>query len=413
MTPTTPSAAATERATDTKIVGLVSAGHFVSHYYFNVLPPLFFLVRPEFGVSYTEIGAALVVFHVVSALVQTPAGFLVDRLSSRWSLVAGLAVGGSAYVVAGLVSNFYVFIAMFALAGIANTVYHPADYSILSRRISQPRLSHAFSVHVFAGYLGTAVTPACQVLLAEMFGWRGAFVAAGALGLTVGAVILLFGDLLSDSGPAKSKLAEAPPSVGWDILLSPAILLNVVFFILIALGSGGIQAFGLVALQELWGFSVSVATAALSIYLGVAALGVIAGGFVAARTSRQDLVAMSGMAFAAISVIPVGLFDLGPAPTLALLGVAGFFTGLITASRDMLVRAVTPAGAFGAVFGYVTTGFAIGGILTPVIFGWLMDHGRPGGVFLTAGFFSLLVLPILAISTRWTQPALKQPQPAE
>jgi FSR family fosmidomycin resistance protein-like MFS transporter len=408
MTAITEKATASARSTDTTITGLVSAAHFVSHYYFNVLPPLFFLVRPEFGVSYQEIGLALVVFHVVSAVVQTPAGFLVDRISAKWSLIAGLVVGGGAFVLAGMVSNFYVFIAMFALAGIANTVYHPADYSILSRRISTERMSHAFSVHVFAGYIGTAVTPACQVLLAELLGWRGAFVAAGGLGLAVGLMLMLFGRSLSDAKTDKPKAAER--SVGWDILLSPAILLNVVFFILIALGSGGIQAFGLVALQELRGFSVSLATTALSIYLGIAAVGVIAGGFLAARATRQDLIAMGGMAMAAIAIIPVGVFDLGPILILILMGIAGFFTGLITASRDLLVRAVTPAGAFGAVFGYVTTGFAIGGILTPVIYGWFMDHGRPGGVFLAAAFFSLLVLPILAMTR--TQPVAK-PQPAE
>ena len=94
------------RATDTKVIGLVSAGHFVSHYYFNVLPPLFFLVRPEFGITYTELGIALMAFYVVSAVVQTPAGFIVDRISGKWSLIAGLLLGGGAFVVAGLVSNF-------------------------------------------------------------------------------------------------------------------------------------------------------------------------------------------------------------------------------------------------------------------------------------------------------------------
>jgi MFS transporter, FSR family, fosmidomycin resistance protein len=400
MTPTTQIASAAEGSDDSKIVGLVSAAHFVSHYYFNVLPPLFLLVRPEFEVTYTEIGIALIVFHLVSAVFQTPAGFLVDRISSRWSLVAGLALGGGAFVVAGLVSNFYVFLAMFALAGIANTTYHPADYSILSKRISASRMSHAFSVHVFAGYLGTAITPATQVLLAEFFGWRGAFVAAGALGLVIAAVLIVFGDVLSREPAGSVKRAETttPPSVSRDILLSPAILLNVVFFLLVALSSGGIQAFGLVALQELWGYPVSLATTAVSIYLGVASVGVIVGGFVAARTRRQDLVAMSGMGLAAISVIPIALFDLGPVVTLLLMGICGFFTGLITASRDLLVRAVTPHGAFGTVFGFVTTGFAIGGILTPLIFGYLMDHGSPGGVFVAAAILGLLAIPILAIN---------------
>src|SRR5262249_24441377 len=135
MTPTTlPSRAVV--STDTTVTTLVSAAHFVSHYYILILPPLFPLVRAEFGVSYVELGVALTAFNVISAVMQTPAGFLVDRVSARAMLIGGLVVGAGGLVLASASTAFWLFVAGFALLGLGNTVYHPADYALLSHRIS-------------------------------------------------------------------------------------------------------------------------------------------------------------------------------------------------------------------------------------------------------------------------------------
>src|SRR5512145_3177550 len=116
MTPTTLTAEAA-RTTDTKVITLVSAAHFVSHYYILVLPPLFPLIRDEFAVSYVELGAALAAFNVISAAMQTPAGFLVDRVSARAVLVGGLVLGAGALALASVASAFWAFVAMFAFLG--------------------------------------------------------------------------------------------------------------------------------------------------------------------------------------------------------------------------------------------------------------------------------------------------------
>ena len=139
-----------------RLVGVVSAAHFISHYYILLLAPLLPFVRAEYGVSYTEIGLALAAFNIVTAALQTPAGFLVDRLGARILLIVGLVVGASAFVVAGLVDSFWIMVAMFALAGVGNAVYHPADYALLSHRVPADRIGQAFSVHTFAGMLGSA-----------------------------------------------------------------------------------------------------------------------------------------------------------------------------------------------------------------------------------------------------------------
>jgi MFS family permease len=69
-------------------------------------------------------------------------------------------------------------------------------------------------------------------------------------------------------------------------------------------------------------------------------------------------------------------------------------------SRDMIVREVTPPGSFGKVFGFVTTGFNIGGIVAPLVFGAIMDHGSPRLVFLVVAACTLVAIATVASRPR-------------
>src|SRR5262245_54714073 len=180
----------TTRSSDARIIAGVSAAHFVSHYYILLLAPLFGFVRAEYNVSYTELALALAVFNLVSGALQTPAGFFVDLVSARLTLIGGLVLGSLAFVVVGLVHSYWVLVAMFAVAGVANTVYHPADYAILSNQVSPHRMAQAYSIHTFAGFVGTAVVPVCALFLETLVGWRGAFIASASIGLFAAAFLM-------------------------------------------------------------------------------------------------------------------------------------------------------------------------------------------------------------------------------
>jgi len=388
------------RASHTRIVGAVSAAHFVSHYYILLLAPLLPFVRAEYGVSYTEIGFAFAAFNVVSTVLQTPVGFLVDWLGARILLIAGLAIGASAFTVAGLVDSFWVMVAMFALAGVGNTVYHPADYALLSHHVPSDRIGQAFSVHTFAGMLGSAVAPASLLLMQSLWGWRGAFVGAGILGLAVAAVLLAMHENPDAKITVAPRDADANVAVGWRLLLSPPILLNLVFFVLLAMLSGGTNNYSVVALGALYGTSVTTANAALSGNLLLSAIGVLIGGVLVVRTTRHGLVATAGLAGIALFIALVAQIDLGSLALVAAMSAAGFCSGVIMPSRDMIVREVTPPGSFGKVFGFVTTGFNIGGIISPLIFGAIMDHGSPKLVFLLVAAFSLIAIVTVATLPR-------------
>ena len=396
MTPTTIAAAA--RSSDARVVALVGAAHFVSHIYIMVLPPLFPFVRADFGVTYTELGVAIALFNILTGFLQTPAGFLVDRLSARAVLISGLLLGAASVAGAALVSSFYLFVAMFALCGIANATYHPADYALLSGRVSPPRMSQAYSIHIFAGFAGTAAAPATLLLLAESVGWRGAFFAAAALGVLVAAAVLAFGGVMAGRDPARVKEKETgEKGIDFRILLTAPILLSLCFYMLLAM-IGGLQIYGIVALEALRGISLTLATTAMTSYLVMSAFAVLVGGFISSRTDRHDVVAMTGLALTALTLVPVAFFDLGAAALIALMGLSGFFNGVLQPSRDMIVRAVTPPGAFGRVFGFVTTGFNIGGVIAPPVFGYLMDNGEPRLVILGVALCALISIPTVLIT---------------
>lgn len=400
MTPTT-FAAGTSRATDTKVIGLVGSAHFVSHVFILVLPPLMPFLRPEFNVSYTELGLVMAVFNLISGVLQTPAGFLVDRTSARTVLVGGLLLGSAALAASVVMPNFLLFGLMFAILGIANTVYHPADYALLSSRISPGWMSQAFSIHIFSGFIGSALTPAIMVALALQFGWRGAFLAMALLGALVAVAILLFGDVLAGREAARAKAAgggAAPEASDWRVLMTWPVMLNLVFFVLISAISVGIQNYGIVALQALWNTPLSFATTVITVNLVACAVAVLVGGWISARSQRHDRIAMVGLAVSGVTLIPVAFFDLGAALLLFFMGLSGFFNGVIQPSRDMIVREVTPPGAFGRVFGFVTTGFNIGGVLAPPAFGYMMDTGQPGLVILGTAALTLITIPVVMVT---------------
>jgi MFS transporter, FSR family, fosmidomycin resistance protein len=395
------------RTAETKFIGTVCLVHFASHYYITLLAPLFLFVRADYGVSYTELGLAFTAFNVVSTALQTPTGFLVDRVSARALLIAGLITGAVAFTIAALVDSFWVFVAMFALAGLGNTVYHPADYALLSRHVGAARTGRAFSFHTFAGMLGNAAAPPSLLFLQSMVGWRGAFMGAAVLGLVAALVMAVAGEPPEISAaPAKARGAKTAAAaqadgtpVGWRLLLSPAILLNLGFFIMLAMSSGALYNFLVPALGALYGTPVTIGNAALTGLLLLSPIGVLVGGWLAGRTPHHGLVATCGLIVTATVSTLVGLFDFAAAALVILMSIAGFFSGLTMPSRDMIVRAVTPPGAYGRVFGFVSTGFNIGGIVSPLIFGQLLDQGYPRAIFFCVASCALISIATVAINT--------------
>ena len=379
---------------DLKVVSLIAAGHFLSHFYILVLPPLFPLLRSEYGVSYTALGLALAVLNGTTALTQAPVGFLVDRFGARSILIGGLALFALAIALIGVFPTYPALILLMMLAGIGNAVFHPADYAILSASVNVERMGRAFSIHTFGGYIGFAAAPVTVVFLAGLFGWQWALTICGGAGLLVALLMLANSGILLDDSATRHARAMQRQRHGADLrlLFSLPILTSLAFFAMLALTHGGLSTFGVSALESLYRVPLVEANAPISIYLFASAFGVLAGGWVADRTRRHDWLVGTCMVMGAITVAPVAAFTPSLVLVSVLLGVAGFFSGAVAPSRDMMVRAITPPGASGKVFGFVTTGFNIGGLITPLIFGMVMDHSEPRLVFWLVAILSLLTL---------------------
>src|SRR5512135_70410 len=381
---------------DAKVIGLISVAHGLSHFYQLVIAVLFPLIKVDLGVSYAELGATTALFYIVSGLCQTAAGFMVDRYGARRVLVGGLALCSAGVLIAGFAQHYSLLVVAAAVAGVGNSVFHPADFAILNARVEQKRLGYAFSVHGVAGTMGWALAPAFSYGVSALYGWHTALMLSAGLGATMLVLLVGSGEALAvERARTAARAAAQPLAADVRVLLQRPVLMCFFFFMLLAAALIGVQSFGVAALIAYYGTPAALASAALTAYLVGQALGILFGGYVAGRTARHDAVAASGMAGSALCMLGVALGALGPAMLAPLLALSGFPTGTTNPSRDLLVRAATPKGAAGKVYGFVYSGLDVGSMSVPVLYGWLLDHGRPQGVFY--GVFGLLLLTVLTV----------------
>jgi MFS transporter, FSR family, fosmidomycin resistance protein len=405
------SAAVSSARQDNKIIGLVSAGHFMSHFYFLTLPPLFPVLREAFGVSYTELGIMMTAIYGTSAIVQVPVGFAVDRYGARIVLSIGLTLMAVAFGLIGLAPTFIVVVALAMLGAVGHSVFHPADYAILGSSITESRVARAFSIHTFAGHLGTAMAPVTIIALAALANWRVALVAAGIIGLVVMVALTtqwssLSDDALPPTKAKKPKAAEAAPAEGerpkdgLALLFSRPILLFFLFFAVLSMTSSGMQAFSVSALVSLHDMPVATASAGLTAYLFCMAAGILLGGEISGRTGKHHVIAAIAFVVTAAIALILAQVHLAFFLLIPLMVAMGLSQGIIRPARDMMLRAAAPKGATGKVFGFVSAGIATGSAIAPIPFGLLLDAGRPEWVFYLIVVFMGIALATLALQMR-------------
>ncbi|HEY7518779.1 MAG TPA: MFS transporter [Methylomirabilota bacterium] len=385
---------------DFRVIGLIGAGHLISHFLQLTLPPLFPILRTELDVSWAALGIVSSVFYGVSAVAQTVAGFVVDRLGARRVLLAGMTLMAAAIALGGLVQSYWMLLVVAALAGLGNSVFHPADYSILNHSVSARRIARAYSVHQLSGNAGWVLAPIVVGTVTHVAGWRTALLVAGGLAL-LGTVTLA--TQTRGLGALASPRAAAPPSVAADVrvLFALPILMAFGYFALLTASTMGIQTFAVPALGLIYNAPLALATGALTVYLFGNATGILGGGFLADRAARHDLVAAAGVTAAAALTVLLASGWL-PLSTIAMVMAAmGFSMGITAPSRDMLVRAATPRGSSGKVFGFVYSGLDLGSLVAPPIYGWLLDRGQPRMMFaVIAGVMLVMILTVVQVRRR-------------
>lgn len=385
-----------QRRRDVTTISTIGVAHGTSHFFHMLLVPLFPVFKAVFGLSYSELGLLVTTFFVISGAGQALSGFIVDRIGARPVLFAAMASFFLASVAAGLAQGFGGLMLAAALAGVGNAPFHPADFTILNKRVSQPRLGHAFSVHGISGNLGWALAPVFSMNIAQATGnWRFAYLGTALVALAVMGLLFWQRNAIDDR---QGSWGHAKPAAGAQVehpmafLKLPSVWLCFSFFFWSTAALSAIQSFASPALHQIYGLPLALTAYVVTGYMLAGAAGMVCGGFLVAKAERLERTIALALALAAglLLLVATGVLPGLLAATVAAL--AGFGTGLAGPSRDMLIKRASPPGATGRVYGTVYSGLDIGFALAAPVFGAILDHGMPRGVF--AGSAAALLMGV-------------------
>ncbi len=382
------------------VVALVSGGHFWSHFFMLAIPSALPLIRAEFGVSNISLGMVIAAGALMGAAWQFPMGVLSDRYGARVLLVCGLAIESAAMFSQSFAPSVPVMIGIALIGGIADSVFHPADYTILTAKVRPSWLGRAYAAHTLTGFLGFAAAPTLMTFLFAHGSWRHALAAVGLAGFATALLLFANSRLLAGSTYAAARKSGAAADKGLlRFLLSPPLLIMFLFYVVATLGSNGLQIFSNSALIDLYHIDLVRANTALATFLWGTVVGVVVGGLIADRTRRLDAVAAVCYVVAAALLCAVGMAVLPYAVTVGALFFTGFMLGAVMPSRDLMVRTVTPPGSIGKAFGYVSSGFAVAGVIGPLVYGTIMDMKLPQFVFFVAAGMTLATIAIALLAS--------------
>lgn len=376
-----------------KILGLVSAGHFMSHFYTMTIPPLIPYFHDDLGISYTLIGAIMSFKSMTSGLLQLPAGMAVDRYGAKVILTLGLLMCTAGMALLGIADSWAMLVVAVVVMAVGNSVFHPADYSILTGSMDERYMGRSFSIHTFAGHLGNSVAPAILLTIAVVLSWRASLLISAAIGLLIAFGLATQWNAMRDEGlahrPKKKKSAGAAAEdeslTHWQVMVqvlkSPPLVFLFFFFTMSNLAQGGLKNFSIAGLEAVHGTNLSIAGSALTGFLLASAFGVLVGGWVADHWKKHDLVAAASLFTCGAIVLLVVNVDLHWFLLIFTFTVAGLVNGIIRPARDMMIRNASPKGSAGKAFGFVYSGEFIGGGVAPLAYGFLLDIGEPDWIF--------------------------------
>ncbi len=398
-------------------VGLVSAAHFFSHFYLLVTPFLFLSIQAEMGLSFTQLGLITAFYATGSAGGQFLMGIYVDRHGPRWFLILGMLTVAVAFILMGLATAYWMLLVLGLIAGLGDSVFHPADFSVITSTVHEDRLGRSYAFHAFAGFAGFGAAALIVPFINNLLDWHLTLIVLGAVGVLMTAILFVERarfEMISER-PEDQLVQKSGSVLGemWKYATMAPIFMLFLFYVMIAWSGQAIQQFSPAALPILYGVSEFGASSAVFAYLFAITIGILAGGYLADKTKRFDLIAGLGYGISIVLLIGVAMLALPFSLVVMALALAGFLSGLVMPSRDMVVQAVSPPGSAGKAFGFVNMGFGIGGMIGPVIFGAIMDTGFVQGIYYGSALFMFFAIVTGLAAARYAAVPQGEPQPAE
>ena len=398
------------RASDVRVIGLISLAHGSSHFFHLILPSMFPWLKDAFALSYAELGLLMSIFFVASCVAQASSGFLVDRIGARPVLFAGVSLLALAALTYSQSNGYAMLVLGAVIAGCGNGIFHPVDYTLINHKVSPPNLPYAYSMHGVTGYLGWAAAPAFMVGIAELSDWRIAFLSAALLEILVLFILWINRSKLIDNVQERraeshaSALSANPsgfPDSAFAFLKLPAVWLCWMFFFFSMAATSSLQSFAPTALFEIYGVAISVGSYFITLLALGSAAGVLFGGYLAAKLKAPQKIVSSCLS---LTILMSLLLASGSTPMdlIPILFCAiGFGYGVLAPSRDLLVKQVTPRGVSGRVYGIVYSGIDLGAAVGPFIFGFFMDAGLPKALFIGIALFQFMIIPtVLKVTSK-------------
>ena len=403
------------RASDVRVVGLISLAHGSSHFFHLILPPMFPWLKAEFGFNYAELGLLMTIFFVVSCIVQAASGFLVDRIGARPVLFAGVGLLALAALTYSQSNGYAMLVLGAVIAGCGNGVFHPVDYTLINHKISPPNLPYAYSIHGVTGYIGWAAAPAFMVAVASIADWRIAFLSAAVLEALILLTLWISRARLIDDVHARREESQAShaqsnpggaPMSTFGFLKLPVVWLCWIFFFFSMAATTGLQSFAPTALFKIYEIAVSSGNYYLTLMSMGGAGGMLLGGYLATKLKVPERIIticftvniVMGLLLAT-GLVPIELI------VIAFI-VIGLGLGIAAPSRDLMIRSATPSGSSGRVYGIVYSGIDLGAALSPLVFGIFLDVGLPKLLFIGVALLQLMIIltgfKVSAISTSKT-----------
>ena len=374
---------------EVQAISLIGFAHMLSHLYWIALAPIAPAMMESFGISAFEWGLSLGVFSVTTGLFQTPMGLVVERVGGRRVLIFGLLLNAAAFFAIGFfASSYWMLVALMAIAGIGNSVFHPADYSLLDASVDGNRIGRAFSIHNFSGQIGFIVGAPVAGLFLYFSDWRGAMMALGLLGMATTLLLVIFGGCITEGTKVKKKTPIGDSLR--DLLTSRPVMLFFAFYVFSSLGNFGVTQFSVLAFQPMYGLEAVAVVAALTAYQVGTLILILPGGLLADKIERFDVVMLVGFGIAAAATFLVGT---GVMPFWAVVGtlcLAGAMRGGVNATRDVAVRRVIEHLPVGTVFAFVSTGFTVGQAIGGMVYGYIFDNFDPNMIFYASAAFTII-----------------------